>query len=114
MRVNMIELLVKGFTLDHLGLLPEILDASDPRPVAEQLEERYAHGGGYGPIGKGKWKLVDREKFHLHYPGNPVFKPAAKFIFPKTKEVAFFYPDGSLLLIVQEDGFGEYVVTRVD
>lgn len=114
MRVNLIEFLDSRYTLDHLGFLPEILDSADPRPVAEQLDERYAHGGGYRPSKDTRWKLIDRADFRLHYPGDPIFKPAAKFIFPKTKEVAFFYPDGSFLLIVQEEGFGSYVITRVD
>ncbi|QWY83322.1 hypothetical protein [Rhizobium phage RHph_X3_2] len=114
MRVTMVEFLDKRYTLDHLGFLPMILQSDDPRPVAEQIAERYAHGGGYHPSKDSKWKLVDRDNFHLRYPGDPVFKPAAKFIFPHTKEVAFFYPDGAWLLIVQAEGFGDYVLQRMD
>lgn len=114
MRALMVEFIDLRYTLDHLGFLPMILQSSDPRPVAEQLEDRYSHGGGYRPSKDNKWKLVNRDNFYLRYPGDPVFKPACKFIFPHTKEVAFFYPDGSFLLIVQAEGFGEYVITRVD
>lgn len=113
MRMSIIELLHPRVTLDHLGFLPEILLSDDPRPVKDQLEERYAHGGGYRPMKDSKFKLV-REGFSLKYPGDPLYRPIAKFIFPKTKEVAFFYQEGSFLCIVQDDGAGDYVVTRVD
>ena len=33
-----------------LGFLPTSCDDGDKRPVKEQLEERYAHGGGYRPL----------------------------------------------------------------
>ena len=114
MRVNMIENLDKRYHLDMLGYLPDILDASDPRPVAEQLAERYAHGGGYSPSKDSKWRLVSRDNFYLRYPGGPVFKPSHKFTFPHTKEVAYFYPEGCWLLIVQAEGYGEYALVRVD
>ena len=38
-----------------LGFLPMMLDDEDPRPAAEQLNETYAHGGGWMPFGKGQW-----------------------------------------------------------
>lgn len=36
--------------LDVLGLLPEIITDKDSRPVREQIEDRYAHGGGWKPM----------------------------------------------------------------
>lgn len=32
-----------------LGLIPHFVDEDDPRPAKEQIHERYAHGGGWGP-----------------------------------------------------------------
>ena len=33
-----------------LGCIPEFLSADDPRSLAEQIDERYAHGGGWRPL----------------------------------------------------------------
>ena len=35
---------------EHLGLLPMMLDPSDPRPAREQFDENYQHGGGWRPF----------------------------------------------------------------
>lgn len=43
------------YDLDALGLIPEFLSETDPRPAAEQFHERYSHGGGWRPM-KG-WKM---------------------------------------------------------
>jgi hypothetical protein len=92
-----------------LGFLPEILLDEDVRPVKEQLNDRYAHGGGYRPFGDKKFKL-DRMTMVLRYPGDPPFVPAA---FTQIgNETVIFYPQCSLLLILQKDGTWE--ITRVD
>ena len=36
-------------TPERLGLIPSFLDDDDPRPAWEQINERYAHGGGWRP-----------------------------------------------------------------
>jgi hypothetical protein len=92
-----------------LGFLPEILLDEDVRPVKEQLNDRYAHGGGFRPFGNEKFKL-DRMTMVLRYPGDPPFVPAA---FTQIgNETVIFYPQCSLLLILQPNG--DWEVTRVD
>jgi hypothetical protein len=86
--------------------LPDILLASDPRPVREQLDDRYAHGGGFRPM-KGFTMTGD---YVLHYPGDPPFKPAAFSTFGD--EIVIFYPQCSLLCVLQLDA--SFEVTRVD
>lgn len=42
-------------TVEQLGYIPLFFAADDPRPAAEQLNERYAHGGGWRPRPPGHW-----------------------------------------------------------
>jgi hypothetical protein len=86
-------------TPEHLGFWPMIFLADDPRPAAEQINDRYAHGGGWNPL-KG---FTMTEKMELCFPGDPTLKPFAGCSLPLTKETLFFYPY-SQVAIVQEDG----------
>lgn len=36
--------------IERIGILDEIFVPADPRPARAQVEERYAHGGGWSPI----------------------------------------------------------------
>jgi hypothetical protein len=99
----------RKFTPEWLGFLPEILLEEDKRTVKEQLEDRYSHGGGWRPFGDKKFKLDQMTKV-LRYPGDPPFKPAA---FTQIgDETVVFYPQCSLLAVIQKDGSWE--ITRVD
>ena len=57
-----------------LGFLPAILRDDDPRPIKEQVEERYAHGGGWRPQ---NGFTFDFESGELKYPGDPPLRPVA-------------------------------------
>jgi hypothetical protein len=97
----------KHFEPQWLGFLPDILLEEDERPVKEQLEDRYAHGGGWRPIPGLK---LNRMTMVMRFPGDPPYKPAA---FTQIgKETVVYYPMCSLLLILQANG--DYEVTRVD
>ena len=95
------------FHPDDLGHLGGILLSSDTRPVKDQLDDRYGHGGGYNPFPGFK---LDRMTMSLKYPGDPLMRPAAMAEIGDEK--VFFYAVGSWLLILQPDE--SYVVTRVD
>lgn len=104
--------LVRDFRPSWLGFLPDILLPNDPRSVKEQLEDRYAHGGGWRPIEgfrlqKGKDILLNPT---LRFPGDPPFKAAAMTTIGE--ETVIYYPLCSLLAVVAKDGTWE--VTRVD
>lgn len=104
-------LLHPRMTQDHLGILPEFFVDSDPRPAKEQLNERYAHGGGYRPI---KGFKLSNEGMFIKYPGDERLKPLAKAtLHPGTEqeEELYFY-ESSFLLILQLDG--DFTVVRVD
>jgi hypothetical protein len=95
------------FTPDHLGYLPDILQTGDKRPVKDQLNERYAHGGGWRPIAG---FALDPNSFVLTFPEDQPYRPAAACHLGE--ELVIFYPQCSLLCVVQRDGAWE--VTRVD
>jgi hypothetical protein len=95
------------FRPEHLGFLPDILLHDDQRSVKDQLEDRYAHGGGWRPI---EGLKLNRKTMVMRYPGDPPYKPAAFTTIGK--EIVVFYPQCSLLTIIQPDG--SYEVTRVD
>jgi hypothetical protein len=98
---------IPGFRPDHLGFLPDILRRDDPRPVREQLEDRYAHGGGYRAKSFDKFKLG--KNMVLKWPGDEPQKPLAATLI--NDELVVLYPH-ALLLVMQSDG--KFEVTRVD
>jgi len=93
-------------TMEHLGILPSFLWTTDLRPAAEQINERYQHGGGWNPM-EG-WK-VDRVTGVAQYPEDPLLQPLAVAMLGA--ERLYFY-DGSWLCIMQPDG--SFEVGRVD
>ena len=95
------------FRPEDLGFLWEILLPDDTRKVKEQLDDRYAHGGGYEAF---KGFKLDRMTMSLKYPGDPLLKPTAMTEIGDEK--LFFYQEGSWLLILQPDD--SFEVTRVD
>ena len=97
------------FPPQGLGFLPDILDENDKRPVREQIEDRYRHGGGWRPFPKDHFRL-DRMTMTLRFPGDPLFRPAA--LTRIGDETVVFYPVCSLLLVLQKDD--SYEVARVD
>ena len=60
-------------TVDHVGFLPTFLDLDDPRPAAEQFQERYVHGGWRNQSGF----KTGKQRYSLHYPGDPPLNPIA-------------------------------------
>jgi hypothetical protein len=104
------QLLTPGMTPEHLGFLPYILLASDPRPIADQLEDRYQHGGGFAPYGQGKW-AYDPKTHTLTYPDDEPMTPDAIFHPANPDETLYLY-DHSIAAIVNTDG--SFAVVRLD
>jgi hypothetical protein len=82
----------------HVGLLPTFLDANDPRPAAEQFQERYLYGGWRPQEGFTK----GRKRYELLFPGDPPLNPIAAMMLGEETimvyqhgYVAIWQPDGS-------------------
>jgi hypothetical protein len=95
-------------TPDHLGFIPQILLDSDPRPMKEQINDRYSYGGGWHPMSG--MTLLDGST--LFFKGDPPFEPLAKIELEDGRsEVAYFY-QYAFVAIIQADG--SYEVSRMD
>lgn len=70
---DMIWVSIAGAHPNELGLLPAMVDRSDPDPAVVQFNKRYEHGGGWHPLPG--FELVDRDKLGIQYPGDPVLTP---------------------------------------
>lgn len=92
-----------------LGFIPDFVDAADDRPVAQQFNERYAHGGGWRPL-QG-FKL---DGHALVYPGTEEteeepawpderYLPLAYTVHPLTDEMIVVY-ECALVMVVRPDG----------
>jgi hypothetical protein len=64
-------------TMDHAGFIPHFLSELDPRPAVEQINERYAHGGGWHDltVGERGFRLMGGNPGMLKYPGDPPMHP---------------------------------------
>jgi hypothetical protein len=92
----------------HIGLIPSFLDLDDPRPAAEQFNERYVYGGwrnqpGFKKSGKARLYYGGDPplKATLHYPGDPPLDPLA--LIPFREERIFIYRH-AYVAIFQLDG----------
>lgn len=92
-------------TVHHLGLLPGMLSSTDPRPAREQLDNGYAHGGGWQPF-EG---FTMRPDGGISYPGDPVHMPLAECRLRDERVVLYDY---SWVAIVQRDG--SFEIARMD
>lgn len=108
-------LLRPGFNTDYLGMLPDIFRAYDPRPAREQIEDRYAHGGGF-LVAPGDWTMTygrDAGEIpwaELHFPGDPPLKEIARLELSATETLVLF--DCAFVAIVGP--MLDFVVVRMD
>lgn len=100
---------------DMLGLIPHFLHPDDPRPAKEQLNARYAHGGGWQKLFgfEGRWQEPqsegDFETLHLNYEDDPELSPLWMIRFGN--ERVFIYPH-AFVAIAQDDN--SFEVARMD
>ena len=95
-----------NFDMRGLGFLPGFLRPRDGRTVKEQLEARYAHGGGWRPI-QGFTMRRDRT---LDFPDDEPFEPSAMTVIGD--ETVIFYAYCELISVIQPDG--SFEVARVN
>lgn len=93
--------------LDMLGYIPGFVSEDDPRPVKEQFQTAYAHGGGWNPM-QG-WEVVDDRIKKIKYPGDPALEPVA--MADCREELICVYPH-AWVGIFQKDG--SFEIARLD
>lgn len=92
------------------GLLPEIIVAHDPQPAKVQIQQRYAHGGGFMPLSGFKLQSWHHDA-ELLYPGDAPMREVWRIHLPFTNEdvILFQY---AFVAVVQADG--SFDVVRMD
>ena len=96
--------------MEVVGFLPQFVSEHDPRSAKEQINDNYAHGGGWSSF-KG-FTLVssdDKNQYGLDYPGDPMSKELSRATF-RDELLVFF--EHSWLAIIQKDG--SFEVSRLD
>ena len=99
-------------TLEHLGLVPYFIREDDPRPAAVQINERYAHGGGWSPM-TGFVMLASGDMLYPA-PEDPEEPDELIHLYAETKlrdETIRFY-ECAWCAIIQPDG--SFEVSRLD
>jgi hypothetical protein len=93
------------FRPDMLGFLPLMFSAADPRSAREQVDDNYAHGGGFRAF-HGFTMLPNGD---LSYPGDP---PARLLAETKLRDETIRLFEHAWVAIIQPDGTWE--VCRMD
>lgn len=102
-------------TPDHIGFIPAFLTELDPRPAVEQINERYAHGGGWFDlkVGERGFRAMDDYRV-LKYPQDPplqAYAEATLHLGTDKPERIVIYESG-FVAVIQSDG--SFRVARLD
>lgn len=93
--------------VEWLGLIPGFFAPGDTRSAKEQIDEMYCHGGGWKPMGAGKWKMVAGG---LSYPGDPVLLEIGRTTLASGETVIVY--DYAMVAVVAKDV--SFEVARMD
>ena len=96
-----------GVTLGHMGYIPNFLDARDPRPAREQIDEKYSYGGGWCPLVPTHWTMLDGEQ--LKWPEDEPLTPMCELQMRDERIVLYTH---SIVAIIQKNG--SFEVSRLD
>lgn len=92
--------------IEALGFIPSFLSERSPDPARTQLDEAYAHGGGWRPF---EGFVMNPSNHSIKYPGDPAYFPLASITL--REETIIIYPH-AWVAIVQPDGTHE--IARMD
>lgn len=82
------------FTIEHVGMIPTFLNILDSRKAVDQINEHYAHGGGWRPLSGYK---MDFKTFSLTFAGDARKLPIA--IIPLNDELVLIYEHGYVAIV---------------
>jgi|GEM_PF-2332662 len=94
---------------EWLGAIPSFLNAHDSRPMAEQIHENYAHGGGWRP--QGGFTLDVNEEGRVVLSGSDP-RPYRAICFTQLRNETLVLFESAWTAIIQPDGSME--VSRLD
>ena len=88
------------------GLIPHFLFAHDPRPLRQQIDERYSHGGGWRSMGG--WRF-NRKKWAIRYGDDPPLQPLGGAAL--NGEICVVFPDAWVMVMRDDEHFD---IARLD
>ena len=91
------------------GKIPYFADENDPRPLVEQLNESYAHGGGWRSFTGFTLHKNGMGNYALTYPGDPQMREMARAPFRNQLVVLF---ESAWVGIIENDELVD--VSRMD
>ena len=94
--------------MNVVGFIPQFISEHDERPAKEQINEAYAHGGGWHSF-KGFELIYKGDHLELQYPDDPPMQELSRAEF-RDELLVFF--ESSWLAIIQKDG--SFDVARLD
>lgn len=97
--------------VEGVGFIPTFLHESDPRPAAQQINERYAFGGGWRPF-EGFAMLPNGNMQYKEVEGEEQDPPTILLAEGKFRNETIRFYQHSWVAIVQEDG--SFEVSRMD
>ena len=100
------KILDQRYTKEALGLIPDFLVETDPRPAAEQFHDNYSHGGGWQPMSG--WQAGPTGE--MLYTGESPLNPIAMSTL-HDREIIRVYPN-AWVTITQTDG--SFQISRMD
>lgn len=92
----------------NLGFLPMFLNDSNPKDAVTQLNDSYAHGGGWHDF-KGFELIKQGDRYALAYPGDPPMRELARTKLRNELVVLF---EASWVAVIQPDE--TFRVARMD
>lgn len=90
------------------GLIPYFADENDPRSFVEQVNEAYAHGGGWNEFLGFKLQRLN-DKYALEYPEDPPMRELARANFRNQVIVLF---QSAWLAVIEDNELRN--VARID
>ncbi len=96
---------------EMLGLIPDFIHDDDPRPAARQIDERYAHGGGWRPMPGWRFIPTDQSLQYLKGDDGPEDPMPVLARCRFRDELICFYPHAWVAIIQPDDSFE---VSRMD
>ena len=96
-----------GHSVAELGYIPSFLNVRDERPARDQLNENYAHGGGWREFTGFTFDPITKT---ITYPGDPTYKQIAQTELPNG-EIVRVFPYAWVMI---EQPNGDFEISRMD
>ena len=91
---------------DMFGFIPLFIDEKDNRPLREQLDEGYRHGGGWHPF---EGFTFNKDDMTITYPGDPPNHALGSI---QVRDETLILFQHAWVMILQKDGSHE--ISRMD